>query len=90
MVKEFTSYLTAHRSAEHVANMKPIDNWKRSDDFHNSFLIKQDEVLDKVLQNCADNGLPDIAVSIAQGKFFSLLARSIGAKKIIEVGTLGG
>ncbi|KAI0341707.1 O-methyltransferase [Trametopsis cervina] len=66
------------------------DNWVRSDKYHNSFLLKPDEVLDHAQQTSRDNGLPDIAVSAAQGKYLSLVARSIQAKRILEVGTLGG
>ena len=64
--------------------------WTRSDVYHNSFLIPKDEVLDKVVENSKTNGLRDIAITAAQGKFLYLLALSIGAKKILEVGTLGG
>ena len=35
-------------------------------------------------------GLPKIAVSAQQGKFLSLLAGAIGARRILEIGTLGG
>ncbi|KAF7328162.1 tRNA threonylcarbamoyladenosine dehydratase [Mycena venus] len=66
------------------------EDWTRSDQYHNSFLLAEDQILDAVLENSSANGLPDIAVSAAQGKFLSLLASSIGAKKILEVGTLGG
>lgn len=35
-------------------------------------------------------GLPQIAVSAQQGRFLWLLARAIGARRVLEVGTLGG
>jgi predicted O-methyltransferase YrrM len=66
------------------------EDWARSDIYHNSFLLEQDEALDFALRNSNANGLPQIAVSAAQGKFLMLLASSIGAKRILEVGTLGG
>jgi len=66
------------------------DNWTRSDLFHNSFLIPKEEVLEYARDHSDVNGLPSIAVSPAQGKFLNLVARSIGAKRILEVGTLGG
>ncbi|KAG6906593.1 hypothetical protein DXG01_012996 [Tephrocybe rancida] len=66
------------------------DDWARSDKFHNSFLLDEDPILDAVLANSTANGLPEIAVSAAQGKLLKLLATSIGAKRILEVGTLGG
>jgi len=73
-------------------SIKPTTSldWERSDKYHNSFLIPKDEILDAAVRNSTEQGLPDIAVSRAQGKFLHLLAKSIGAKKILEVGTLGG
>ncbi|KAK0222423.1 O-methyltransferase-domain-containing protein [Armillaria nabsnona] len=65
-------------------------DWDRSDNYHNSHLLQKDQTLDFTLQNSEANGLPIIAVSPAQGKFLSLLAKSIGAKRILELGTLGG
>jgi len=65
-------------------------DWTRSDEYHNSFLISKDEALEKALAQSHKEGLPDISVSAAQGKFLKLLALSIGAKRILEVGTLGG
>ncbi|UZN05338.1 O-methyltransferase [Cellulomonas sp. S1-8] len=38
----------------------------------------------------ADAGLPDIAVSAAQGRFLELLTRAVGARRVLEIGTLGG
>jgi predicted O-methyltransferase YrrM len=67
-----------------------LEDWARSDTYHNSFLLEKDEALDSALRNSIANGLPDIAVTAAQGKFLMLLASSIGAKRILEVGTLGG
>ncbi|MBK7369482.1 MAG: O-methyltransferase [Candidatus Eisenbacteria bacterium] len=43
-----------------------------------------------VLAACDAGGLPAIAVSTAQGKMLHLLARLHGAKRVLEVGTLGG
>ncbi|KAJ7776019.1 O-methyltransferase family 3 protein [Mycena maculata] len=67
-----------------------VEDWARSDRYHNSFLHADDAVLDNALTHSTENGLPEIAVSAAQGKFLNLLASSIGAKRILEVGTLGG
>ncbi|KAK0493039.1 O-methyltransferase-domain-containing protein [Armillaria luteobubalina] len=67
-----------------------IADWERSDNYHNSHLLQKDQTLDFTLQNSDANGLPAIAVSPAQGKLLNLLAKSIGAKRILEVGTLGG
>ncbi|KAL5529052.1 hypothetical protein ACEPAG_5026 [Sanghuangporus baumii] len=66
------------------------DDWVKSDAYHNEFLIPRDDALEYALKNSVENGLPEIQVSTAQGKFLNLSARSIGAKRILEVGTLGG
>ncbi|KZP21274.1 O-methyltransferase family 3 protein [Athelia psychrophila] len=70
----------------------PVDitDWSRTDSYHNSFLIHPDANLEGARAHSAEQGLPDIAVSVAQGKFLKLIAQSIGAKRIIEVGVLGG
>jgi len=65
-------------------------NWERSDAFHNSFLIGKDDALEKAREISKAAGLPEIAVSTAQGKLLNLIARSISARRILEVGTLGG
>ncbi|KAL5511834.1 hypothetical protein ACEPAH_5052 [Sanghuangporus vaninii] len=66
------------------------DDWAKSDAYHNEFLISRDDALEYALKNSLENGLPRIQVSTAQGKFLNLSARSIGAKRILEIGTLGG
>jgi len=64
--------------------------WTLNERYHNTFLVEEDDVLKRARQNSDDNGLPQIAVSASQGKYLNLIARSIGAKRILEVGTLGG
>lgn len=74
----------AHKPATSFAE------WDRSDKYHNSYLIQKDDNLEANIKNSVAKGLPDIAVSAAQGQFLNLLAKTIGAKRILEVGTLGG
>lgn len=64
--------------------------WDRVDDYIADRLGTSDAVLDAALAANARGGLPPIDVSAAQGKFLHLLARGIGARRILEVGTLGG
>jgi predicted O-methyltransferase YrrM len=66
------------------------DEWTRNDLYQRSFLHKPDPALENAVENSKANELPEIAVSETQGKFLNLLARSINAKNILEVGTLGG
>jgi predicted O-methyltransferase YrrM len=65
-------------------------DWVRSDNYHNRFLISPDDALTSALNLSEQSGLPPYAVSEAQGKFLNLLAKSIQARCILEVGTLGG
>jgi predicted O-methyltransferase YrrM len=53
-------------------------------------LAGADPVFEAVLRANAAAGLPAIDVSPAQGKFLNLLVRIAGAKRILEIGTLGG
>lgn len=53
-------------------------------------LLSEDDALTSALANNAANNLPAIDVSATQGKMLFLLAQMAGAKRILEVGTLGG
>lgn len=64
--------------------------WGKVDEYIKDKLIAQDDVLEQVLTNNKQAGLPEIDVSPAQGKMLYLLAKTKGAKRILEIGTLGG
>jgi predicted O-methyltransferase YrrM len=64
--------------------------WSDVDAYIEDSLIGEDPVLAAALKDSASAGLPAIAVSPAQGKQLYLMALCIGAKRILEVGTLGG
>ena len=64
--------------------------WRAVDAYFNETLIGRDSVLEATLKANAAAGLPSIDVSSAQGKMLTLLARMAGAKKALEIGTLGG
>ncbi|HEY6375388.1 MAG TPA: methyltransferase, partial [Edaphobacter sp.] len=66
------------------------DLWTAVDRYITNNLIPADQTVDNVLEANARAGLPSIDVSPTQGKFLHLLARMQGAKRILEVGTLGG
>jgi predicted O-methyltransferase YrrM len=53
-------------------------------------LVGSDTALDAVLAASATAGLPPINVSPSQGKLLHLMSRAIGARNILEIGTLGG
>ena len=60
------------------------------DHYIENLLGLQDDVMRSADQSLRDAGLPPISVSPAQGKLLYLLARVTGAKRILELGTLGG
>jgi len=70
--------------------MTPKEQWSAVDRYLDEMLVKPDETLEQALRVSAEAGLPPINVSPAQGKLLHLLARAIGARKILEIGTLGG
>ncbi len=49
-----------------------------------------DPVLQRARERARAEGLPDIAVSPLQGELLALLVRIVGARRVLEVGTLGG
>lgn len=63
--------------------------WGRVDDYIVDKLVDEDAALADALTANAAGGLRPIDVSAAQGKFLHLLVRMSGARRILEVGTLG-
>jgi predicted O-methyltransferase YrrM len=64
--------------------------WTAVDAYFADGLVPTDEALDAALAASAAAGLPAINVAPNQGKLLMLLARAIGARRILEIGTLGG
>lgn len=64
--------------------------WEAVDGYIVDHLLGDDVVLDAALAANAAAGLPQIDVSPAQGKMLHLFARMVGARRILEIGTLGG
>lgn len=64
--------------------------WRDVDRYFSDTIVHGDDVLKQALRDSKDAGLPHIAVSATQGKQLYLTALAIGAKRILEVGTLGG
>src|SRR3954469_14531444 len=66
------------------------DRWAAVDRYVTGLLVPSEPVLDAALAANAAAGLPAHDVSPAQGRLLELLARMAGARRILEVGTLGG
>lgn len=60
------------------------------DNFFISKLVSNDKVLDKILENNSNKGLPAHDVSASQGQFLYLMSKMNKTKRILEIGTLGG
>lgn len=64
--------------------------WRAVESYFDGELLAADSAPDAALRASIDAGLPSIQVSAAQGKLLHLLALAQGARRILEVGTLGG
>lgn len=64
--------------------------WDAVDQFISDSLVHADPVLESALQASAEAGLPPINVAPNQGKLLHMFALMCGAKRILEIGTLGG
>ena len=74
-----------------TAGWKGVEpGWAQVDALIEATLVREDAALAACRRRSGERGLPDIAVSAAQGAFLQLLAQVTGAGRVLEVGTLGG
>lgn len=66
------------------------ETWTAVESYYDAELNAQDPVLEAAIEVSIAAGLPPIQVSAAQGKLLYLLALAQSARRILEVGTLGG
>lgn len=66
------------------------DLWRPVDNYLMGALLPPDLTLTGALERSTAPCLPEIAVAPNQGKLLQLIARMIGARRILVVGTLGG
>src|SRR4051794_21091352 len=64
--------------------------WTAVDHYLTESLVQPDAHLDAALADGEAAGLPPLSVAPNQGKLLHLLARAIGARNILEIGTLAG
>lgn len=64
--------------------------WGRVDAYFESLFRQADPVLEDALAEAERAGLPAISVSPLQGRLLEVLGRALGARRILEVGTLAG
>jgi predicted O-methyltransferase YrrM len=77
------------REASASATSTEPEKWTEVDNFFSDALIAPDPVLESALEASRAAGLPAISVSPNQGKLLEILARMLGARSILEIGTLG-
>lgn len=65
-------------------------NWHAIDAYIGGNFLEDDPALDAALAASEAAGMPPIQVAPLQGKLLMILAASLGARNILEVGTLGG
>ena len=66
------------------------EQWTAVDSYIEKLFLAPDFALEAALNSSKAAGLPTINVSPAEGKLLHMLARIQGARKILELGTLGG
>ena len=64
--------------------------WSHADDFLADMLVGDDDALAAALDAQRAAGLPEIEVAPVAGKLLNLLVRISGARRVLEIGTLGG
>lgn len=67
-----------------------IEQWTAVEAYIGRHLVKEDKALEAALADSKSAGLPGIQVTPNLGKLLTLIAKMVGAKKILEIGTLGG
>jgi predicted O-methyltransferase YrrM len=73
-----------------MPNRETDAHWTAVDDYITELMAKDDAALDNALSASRTANLPAINVTAPMGKFLHLLARMIDARRILEIGTLGG
>lgn len=79
---------SSRRLAGVMTDLTP-DAWRRVDAYLSEMLVGHDPGLEEAVADQQAAGLPSIEVAPVNGKLLHLLARMIGATRVLEVGTLG-
>lgn len=66
------------------------EQWLATDDLLDRLLLDDDPALRAALADSKAAGLPPIEVSAQSGRLLYLLTRISGARRVLEIGTLGG
>lgn len=66
------------------------EGWRRLDRYFSDTLVGHEPALERAVDDQNTAGLPAIEVAPVAGKLLHLLARMSGARRVLEIGTLGG
>jgi predicted O-methyltransferase YrrM len=78
------------RVVEHPEGMDDLKQaWHDVDVYLVGELVNEDPALAAARETTRERGLPAIEVAANQGKFLALLAQLVGARRVLELGTLG-
>ena len=87
---QFTPRQSNNPESQTTTKKKSRKKWAEIDNYLIDVLIRSDDALDAALQSIQVAGLPAHSVSPNQGKLLMLLAQTVAARHILEIGTLGG
>lgn len=85
--------LTLDLTPEQLQSLVSLDNFKMAPIFDaqaQSAFMRPNDRLTNALDNSKAHGLPPISVLPMAGQYLSLLTQFVGAKSVLEIGTLGG
>src|ERR1700712_3228872 len=75
---------------EAVLNFENFRKAPKLDAHAQAALIRPSPKLENAVSNSSAKGLPPISVLPMAGQYLSVLTQSLGAKSVLEIGTLGG
>src|SRR5437763_10339217 len=64
--------------------------FQQVDEYISGLVGPEDEILKETVRSLDREGMPQISVSPSQGKFLQVMVKLCQAKRILELGTLGG
>ena len=64
--------------------------YERVDNYISEISAQEDKILTDVIKSLEDENIPQMSVSANHGKFLQVLMISCNAKRVLELGTLGG
>ncbi len=64
--------------------------WTAVDSYYEDLMVRSDPRFNKIIEASNEAGLPPISITSSLGKLLELLVRFLGARRVLEIGTLGG